>query len=144
MVHIVNAGNAAHYEIEKAPAHKLRHQVFVEERRWEALRRPDGHDIDQFDTDEAIHILAIEDGAVVGYSRLLPTVGPHLLSAVYPGLAERPIPRAPNIFEWTRYCVSPRITRAAIERCSRVLRVRQSDFKSRGSPRPAIPMPIAA
>jgi acyl-homoserine lactone synthase len=108
MVHVMNAGNVAYYKVEKAQAHRLRHQVFVEERHWEALRKSDGYEIDQFDTDDATHILAIEEGAVVGYSRLLPTVGPHLLSDVYPFLARRPIPRAPDVFEWTRYCVSPR------------------------------------
>jgi len=107
MVHIVNAGNASLYAQELRQAQRLRHRVFVEERHWEALRKPDGLEVDQFDTSSAIHILAVDRNAVVGYSRLLPTVEPHLLSEVYPHLAQRQIPRAADVFEWTRYCVAP-------------------------------------
>lgn len=107
MLHVVNAGNASLYKSELRQAHRLRHRVFVEERHWEALRKPNGHETDQFDTPAAIHVMAIDSGAVVGYSRLLPTIEPHLLSNVYPNLANRPIPRGSDIFEWTRYCVAP-------------------------------------
>jgi acyl-homoserine lactone synthase len=107
MVHIVNSGNALLYREELKGAYHLRHRVFVEERHWEALRKPDGFEIDQFDTPSAIHLLKIERQSVVGYSRLLPSMEPHLLSDVYPYLAERAIPRGPSIFEWTRYCVAP-------------------------------------
>jgi acyl-homoserine lactone synthase len=107
MVHIVNAGNSSRYLEELRQAQRLRHRVFVEERNWKALRKPDGHEVDQFDTPSAINILAIEGSAVVGYSRLLSTLEPHLLSDVYPHLAQRRAPQAPDVFEWTRYCVAP-------------------------------------
>ena len=88
-------------------AYRLRHRVFVEQKQWEALRRPDGREIDQFDTEDAINIFGVENSKVVGYSRLLPTTKPNLLSEVYPWLAYRPIPSSPSIYEWTRYCVEP-------------------------------------
>ena len=106
MVHIVNAGNASQYSKEMAQAYRLRHSVFVEERHWEALRKGDGREVDQFDTSHAIHIMEIGGGKVVGYSRLLPTVESHLLTDVYPHLAQKPIPQAADVFEWTRYCVA--------------------------------------
>lgn len=83
---------------------RLRHQVFVEEKGWEAIRRQDGREIDQFDSDRAVHILYIQEGEVLGYSRMLPTDGPHLLSDVYPQLCDGDIPRSPHMWEWTRFC----------------------------------------
>jgi acyl-homoserine lactone synthase len=86
-------------------AFRLRHTVFVDERHWEALRRPDGCEIDQFDDADAVHIIAAERDTVVGYARLRSTVKPHLLSDVHPFLCLRPYRRAPSVWEWTRYCV---------------------------------------
>jgi acyl-homoserine lactone synthase len=50
-------------------------------------------------------------------SRLVPTLEPHLLSDVFPELAAvRGIPRAPEIYEWTRIFVVPE-RRANHHRC---------------------------
>lgn len=84
----------------------FRHRQFVDRLGWEACRRPDGREIDQFDGDEAIHLPLVVDGNVVGYSRLLPTLEPHLLSDVYPHLMDGACwPRGARIFEWTR-CIA--------------------------------------
>ena len=108
MLHIVNGGNVAHYASELEQAYRLRHRVFVEEKGWQRLRSKDGLERDGFDDAYAIHLMIVEAGVVVGYSRLLPTSRPHLLSDVYPYLAQRSIPRGGDVFEWTRYCVAPR------------------------------------
>lgn len=85
---------------------RFRHRQFVERLGWEACRRPDGREIDQFDGDEAVHLPLIVGGEVVGYSRLLPTLRPHLLSDVYPHLMDGgEWPRGERIFEWTR-CIA--------------------------------------
>ncbi|MBB4304344.1 acyl-homoserine lactone synthase [Rhodobium orientis] len=101
-------GHKAHFyrdELEKI--YRLRHQVFVDERGWKDLWKPDGREIDQFDTESAVHIAAFRNGEAAGCARLLPTVGPHLLTDVYPWLCERgPIPRGPHIIEWGRHCVA--------------------------------------
>ena len=88
-------------------AYRLRHKVFVEEHGWKELERPDQLDIDRFDTIDAIHVLIEERGFIIGYARLLPTMKPHLLSEIFPFLAEKPIPRAADIYECTRMCVDP-------------------------------------
>lgn len=85
---------------------RFRHDQFVERLGWEACRRSDNREIDQFDGDAAIHLPLVVDGRVVGYSRLLPTLKPHLLSDVYPHLMDgRAWPRGERIFEWTR-CIA--------------------------------------
>lgn len=89
-------------------AFKLRHRVFVDERKWEALRKPDGREIDSFDGPQCIYVLAVERGSVIGHLRMTPTTHPHLLADVHAHLCARPEPRGPAIWEWTRYCVQPR------------------------------------
>ncbi|HEX5506989.1 MAG TPA: acyl-homoserine-lactone synthase [Pseudolabrys sp.] len=106
MIHLVDAENIRDYRAEMDQAHCLRHQVFVEESKWEELRKPDGREIDQFDDGRALHMLYIRDGAVLGYQRMLPTTRPHLLSDVLPDLCEGERPVGPEVWEWTRYCVS--------------------------------------
>ena len=86
-------------------AFRLRHEVFVEERGWEALRRPDRREIDQFDDADAVHHLALEGGRVVGYTRMRPTSKPHLLADIHRHLCQRDYPRSASLWEWTRYCV---------------------------------------
>jgi acyl-homoserine lactone synthase len=85
---------------------RFRHRQFVERLGWEACRRADGREIDQFDGEEAIHLPLLVASDVVGYSRLLPTLKPHLLSDVYPHLMDgADWPRGERIFEWTR-CIA--------------------------------------
>jgi acyl-homoserine lactone synthase len=84
----------------------FRHRQFVERLRWNEIRRPDGREIDEFDTPRAIHLPLLKNGEIVGYSRLLPTTEPHLLSDVYPELmGGNSWPRGPTVYEWTR-CIA--------------------------------------
>ncbi|MBK8455769.1 MAG: GNAT family N-acetyltransferase [Phyllobacteriaceae bacterium] len=86
--------------------HSLRHEIFVDEMGWEEIRRPDSLELDQFDHDDAVHHLAIRNGALAGYQRMLPTTRPFLLSEVLTDLCEGPPPSAPSIWELTRYAVA--------------------------------------
>jgi acyl-homoserine lactone synthase len=108
MLHVVTESNRHLYKAEIEESFRLRYQVFVTERKWAALERPDKREIDQFDTPDAIYLLALDDrsGRVVGGSRLIPTTAPYLLSDVLPQLASREIPSHPRIFEWTRMHVA--------------------------------------
>lgn len=103
MIHVVTAENKHLYEKEMIDQFRIRHEIYVEELGWEALRRPDGLERDPFDTDDATYLLAIEENRVVGGSRFTPTTKPHLLSEIFPHLCEvRGVVRAPDIVEWTR------------------------------------------
>lgn len=88
-------------------AFRFRHDIFVEEKGWNDLRRPDGLERDRFDDAYAIHQLCLRGDDIVGYQRLLPTTRPHLLSDVLTDLCRRKPPRGPRVFEWTRFCVAP-------------------------------------
>ena len=107
MIHIVSPDNHHLYEELMEQAYRLRHRVFVEEKKWMDLAKPDGREIDQFDNEHAIHMLYIDGGKVLEYQRMLPSTRPHLLSDVLPHLCEDVLPTGEHIWEWTRYCVEP-------------------------------------
>lgn len=107
MIHIVSPDNKYLYENEMEQAYRLRHRVFVEEKKWTDLSKPDGREIDQFDNEHAVHMLYLEEGKVLGYQRMLPSTRPHLLSDILPHLCEDVPPVGEHIWEWTRYCVEP-------------------------------------
>ena len=86
-------------------AYRLRHRIFVEEAGWEALRKPDGIERDQFDHEDAVHMLLYEGSRLIGYQRMLPTTRPYLLTEVYPQLCDGEPPRDPKVYEWTRFAV---------------------------------------
>jgi acyl-homoserine lactone synthase len=110
MLHVVTSENSGLYANELEQSYRLRHKVFVNERKWTDLARPDEREIDQFDDASAIYLLALEgdkDRKVVGGCRLVPTTGPYLLPDVFPALSQQPVPRGPNVFEWGRLYVTP-------------------------------------
>ena len=104
MIHVVTAENRHFYEHEIQEHHRIRHEIYVVEQKWKHLDVRDGREYDQFDTDDAIYLLAMEQDRVVGGSRFVSTLKPHLLSDVFPSLADiKGIPRAPDVYEWTRF-----------------------------------------
>lgn len=106
MIDVITAENAFLFQNEMEEVYRLRHKVFVEEKGWRALEKPDGREQDQFDTDDAVHMICRREGSVVGYQRMLPTTKPHLLSTVLSDLCEVERPEGPNIWEWTRFCIT--------------------------------------
>lgn len=92
-------------------AMRLRHQVFVEEKGWRALRRDDGREIDQFDTRATVHQVAVVNGEVAGYQRFNATIGPHLLANVHSELCDGASPKRVDVWEWSRYCVAQKFKR---------------------------------
>jgi acyl-homoserine lactone synthase len=103
MIHVIANENRHLYQPQLLEHHRIRHQFYIEERRWDGIESRDGGEYDQFDNDDTIYCLSIEDGRVLGGTRLYPTVKPNLLSSVWPELADvRGIPSGPNLYEWTR------------------------------------------
>jgi acyl-homoserine lactone synthase len=107
MIHLVTPENEHLYRNEMDEAYLLRHKVFVEEMGWHDLAKPDGREIDRFDTKHAVHMLYIERGKVLGYQRFLPTTRPHLLSEITPELCDVERPVGAHIWEISRHCVMP-------------------------------------
>lgn len=108
MILTITASDRGKRQRELDDAFRLRHRIFVEEAGWEALRKADGREIDQFDDERAIHMLLYQEDSLIGYQRLLPTTSPNLLTDIYPVLCDGRPPSSPSIFEWTRLAVEPR------------------------------------
>ncbi|WP_414473377.1 acyl-homoserine-lactone synthase [Microvirga sp. M2] len=104
-VHVITHENRRLYADSIQQFYRLRHQVFVEERGWNRLRRPDGLEVDAYDNENAIYLLAIDANRVVGGQRLYPTLLPHMISEVFPHMVQRGVPQAADALEWTRYFV---------------------------------------
>lgn len=104
-IHVVTSENRHLYRDAIEQHHRLRHEIFIGERGWRELERPDGRDVDAYDDEHAVYLLAIDAGRVVGGQRLRPTTRPHMLADVFAHLAQRTLPRRPDVLEWTRYFV---------------------------------------
>lgn len=107
MLTVVDRGNIDRHRDLLDRAFRFRHDVFVDEKGWDDLRRPDGFERDQFDDEHAVHHILLRDDEIVGYQRLLPTMRPHLLTTVLSDLCHTKPPRGPRVAEWTRFCVAP-------------------------------------
>lgn len=107
MIHVITPELHRRYAAQIEEHFRVRHDIFVGERKWMDLARPDGREIDAYDTPETTYLLAIEDGRVVGGHRLFPTTRPHMISEVFPHLVENgAVPSAPDILEWSRFFVT--------------------------------------
>jgi acyl-homoserine lactone synthase len=106
MIHVISASNRHLYEDILEQHFRIRHDIFVDERRWETLRKPDKREIDGYDNEDTIYLLALEGRRVVGGHRLYPTAKPTMMSEIFPHLADvRGFPSNPLIWEWSRYFV---------------------------------------
>jgi acyl-homoserine lactone synthase len=106
MIHVISAANHHLYEDVLEEHFRIRHDIFVEERQWETLRKPDKREVDSFDNEDTIYLLALEGRRVIGGHRLYPTTKPSMMSEIFPHLAEvRGYPSDPLVWEWSRYFI---------------------------------------
>lgn len=102
---VVDASKRECYADEIDAYFRLRADVFVKELKWSAMTVVDGRERDQFDHEDAIHVLALDDGQVVGGVRLLPTTRPVLINTVFPQAIAMPLEIGPRFYEWSRIFV---------------------------------------
>ena len=105
MITVFSGHEMRSYPLLLADVFRFRHKVFVDQKGWEDLRRDSGLEHDQFDDDDTIHQICFSDGAIVGYQRLRPSLKPHLLSDVLGHFCRQPLPRGPDVWEWSRFCL---------------------------------------
>jgi len=114
MVQIITASNRHLFATELDGMHRDRKRVFVDWLKWKVPVTDGVYEIDQFDNDGAVYVVASDarNRKHLASLRLLPTDRPHLLSAVFPQLCDDGIPTGPDTFELTRYCVSPDVPKS--------------------------------
>ena len=104
-VHVIRRDNRHLYSDILEDYFRLRHQIYVVERKWNVLDRPDKREIDQFDTDETVYLLGLEGRSIIAGMRMVPTTAPTLLSELFPKLSlDGPI-RRPDVYELSRIFV---------------------------------------
>ncbi len=83
---------------------KYRFDVFVKTLGWN-LNTPNGIEVDQFDHDETLYVVAKDNfGDIMGCARLLPTTKPYLLEVVFPELLNGlDVPKSSDIWEISRF-----------------------------------------
>jgi acyl-homoserine lactone synthase len=106
-IHVVQRDNRHLYENYFDPYFRIRHDIYVKQRKWMALDRPDGREIDQFDNEDAVYLFCIDEERLIGGMRALPTLQPTLMSDIFPYLNIRGLVRRPDVFELSRIFVIP-------------------------------------
>lgn len=105
-VHLVNRANAREHRHLLEENYRTRHRVFVETLGWKDLRRDDGRDVDEFDNDDATHMILERDGRVTGGARFTSLTRPNLTMNKFADLVEEPLPGPlANGADWTRFYV---------------------------------------
>jgi acyl-homoserine lactone synthase len=107
-VHVIRRDNRHLYSEILQDYFRLRHQIYVVERKWSVLDRPDKREMDQFDTEETVYLLGLEGRSIVAGMRLVPTTAPTLLSELFPKLSLNGPVRRPDVYELSRIFVVPR------------------------------------
>jgi acyl-homoserine lactone synthase len=105
MLHLIDAKNREIPEYEQLleASYRVRYDIYVNWRGWKALERPDGREIDQFDTPSATYLIWADGEEVVGGARFVPTDKPHLMADIFPHTVTLgDIPRSPKVWEITR------------------------------------------
>ena len=107
MIYVIDNQNSEGFHDQIEEMFRIRHDIYVGRRGWKALERPDGRDVDQFDTDRTVYLLSLDDlGKVLAGLRLNPTTGPHLIRDIFPHtVTGEPIPAGEHIYEFTRWFV---------------------------------------
>jgi len=83
-----------------------RKAVFADLLGWKDPVLDGRFEIDQFDDEHARYLIVTDEGrGHLASARLLPTTRPHILGLLFPALCAGPVPRGPEIFEVTRFCL---------------------------------------
>ena len=109
MVNVITSYNRLNFRDSLNSMHRDRKKIFVDGLKWDIPVVDGLYEIDQFDTDAAIYLVALDAQRKrhLGSVRLLPSTGPHLLGDVFPYLCEKGVPVGDDIWEITRLCTAP-------------------------------------
>lgn len=86
---------------------EARKRVFVDLLKWDLPVLAGRFELDHFDDGAATYLIVTDlSGEHLASARLLATTSPALLDSLYPDLVTGPVPRASDIMEITRFCLS--------------------------------------
>ncbi|HEY0329054.1 MAG TPA: acyl-homoserine-lactone synthase [Rhodopseudomonas sp.] len=107
MIRVIDQANQLRYRETLERQFCFRHEIFVKERGWTAFEQDGRYEVDQYDNENTIYVVALDDDErVIGCFRLYPTQAPHMLSEVFSYLVDGPVPQRSDVLEMTRISVS--------------------------------------
>ncbi|KAB2855627.1 acyl-homoserine-lactone synthase [Sphingopyxis sp. SCN 67-31] len=110
MLFVIDHSNRAHEHQLLRAMFEARKRVFIDLLKWDLPVLADRFEIDHFDDPHATYLIVGDPaGRHLASARLLPTTRPALLDGIFPTLVDGAVPSGPDIFEITRFCLSPGI-----------------------------------
>ena len=107
MIHICQGYSLA--DARHASMFRDRKTLFVDLLGWDVPVADGQYEIDRYDGDDAVYLIAPDDdGRHMGSLRLLPTQHEHLLADIFADLCVENLPRGPHVREITRLCLPQR------------------------------------
>lgn len=111
--------------------HHDRKRVFVDRLGWSLASRSSWLEVDDFDNDSAVYLLARDPatGRHMASVRLLPTTGPHMLSSLFPNLCACGVPAGEDCWEISRFLTCPpEVEGTSVVRLHRLLAIGLIEF----------------
>ena len=102
MILLLNAANRDAFPALMDDMFRIRHEVFVDLKGWEELRRPDGRETDPWDRADSLYLLAVDGDRVLGGARFTGGHGPTLAGAILPELFADAPPIGEDLLEMSR------------------------------------------
>lgn len=91
---------------------RLRYEVFIKEKGW-TIKSYNGLEFDQFDTDETIYLVELDDdGVVVATVRMNATDRPTLFSEVFADMCHDGPPKSAKTWELTRGAIAKHVRKS--------------------------------
>ena len=115
MVAVVTAANRPDHAATVAQMHRDRKAVFVDTLKWNIPVVDDEFEMDEYDTEDAIYLIATDpaSGVHLGSVRLVCTDSHHLLGDKFGFLCAGEVPTGADVWEITRLCTMPGLAPAA-------------------------------
>lgn len=113
MVLVLDAATPLKQSLVRQDMHRVRKAVFVDRLGWRLPVLEGAFEIDQFDTDGAVYLIALDrvSGDHLASVRLLPSTRPHILGELYPSLCADDPPVGDDVWEISRLCATPGLSR---------------------------------
>ena len=109
MIHVIDSHLAAAHQPLLQSMFADRKRLFVDLFGWDIPVVDGQYEIDQFDNDHTIYVIAADpDGRHEASIRLFPTARPHMLGTLFPHLCPLGVPADNTTWETTRLCLPQR------------------------------------
>jgi N-acyl-L-homoserine lactone synthetase len=101
---------------------EARKKVFVDILKWDVPVLDGRYEVDLFDDGHAVYLILVDETENhLASARLLPTTRPGILNSIFRHLVTEDLPEGDDVFEITRFCLSPDIGSRQRRMCRDIL-----------------------